>query len=459
MAASAVGAGEPSIIVPGARAGSVAETWRLAYPTVIGMLSATLMWTVDTLLLGQVGKVELAAAGLGGVLVWTLYTFFVGLVQGVSTFVAQAKGGGRHRECSLFAWQGLYLSVAAAGIIGIFYWQSERLLTLAGPEPAVIEEGLRYMRARMLGAYFLFATFVWHSFFRGIGDVRTSMMISIISNLINLGLDLVLIFGVGPFPALSTQGAGLATSIADFAAAALGLMLFLRPRVTALYHTRRERSFQPAALRRLLKVGTPIGVQTFLDMGSFTVFMALMGRLGTDELAATQIGVQLLSFSFMPANGIAKAATTMVGQYLGAGRAALAARCGWVSLRLNLAYSLAVALVFLAARAHLFRLFNSDPGVVAAGLGIVPLLALFQIGDAVQMTMSGALQGAGDTRAPMLITGFGSYAIFLPLALLFAYRLDMGIVGAWLGGVIAFACIATLLTLRFHHGAWRHIAI
>ncbi len=452
-------ADEPSIIVPGARAGSMGEAWRLAYPTVIGMLSATLMWTVDTLLLGRVGKVELAAAGLGGVLVWTLYTFFVGLVQGVSTFVAQAKGGGRHGECSQFAWQGLYLSVAAAGVIGIFYWQSERLLTLAGPEPAVIEEGLRYMRARMLGAYFLFASFVWHSFFRGVGDVRTSMMISIISNVVNLVLDLLLIFGLGPFPALSTQGAGLATSISDLVAAALGLALFLRPRMAAQYLTRGQRSFQPAAMRRLLRVGTPIGVQTFLDMGSFTIFMALMGRLGTDELAASQIGVQLLSFSFMPANGIAKAATTMVGQYLGAGRAALAARCGWVSLRLNLAYSLIVALAFFAARSHLFTLFNKDPAVVAAGLGIVPLLALFQIGDAVQMTMSGALQGAGDTRAPMLITGFGSYAIFLPLALVFAYRLEMGIFGAWLGGVIAFACIATLLTLRFRHGAWQRIAI
>ena len=459
MANTVGAADEPSIIVPGTRAGSMAEAWRLAYPTVIGMLSATLMWTVDTLLLGRVGKVELAAAGLGGVLVWTLYTFFVGTVQGVSTFVAQAKGGGRHRECSMFAWQGLYLSVAAVAVIGIFYWQSERLLTLAGPEPAVIEEGLRYMRARMLGAYFLFATFVWHSFFRGIGDVRTSMMISIISNVINLVLDLLLIFGPGPFPALGTQGAGLATSISDFSAAALGLGLFLRTPLAALYHTRSERAFRPPAMRRLLKVGTPIGMQTFLDMGSFTIFMALMGRLGTDELAASQIGVQLLSFSFMPANGIAKAATTMVGQYLGAGRAALAARCGWVSLRLNLAYSLIVALVFLAARSHLFTLFNKDPGVVAAGLGIVPLLALFQIGDAVQMTMSGSLQGAGDTRAPMLITGFGSYAIFLPLALVFAYRLEMGIFGAWLGGVIAFACIATLLTLRFRHGAWQRIAI
>lgn len=459
MSESSGHVGEASIIVPGARAGSTGEAWRLAYPTVIGMLSATLMWTVDTLLLGRVGKVELAAAGLGGVLVWTLYTFFVGLVQGVATFVAQAKGAGRHGECAVFAWQGLYLALPGALVLAVFYWQAENLLALAGPDPAVAGEALRYMRARMTGAYFLLATFVFHSFFRGIGSVRTSMAISLVSNLVNLVLDLLLIFGPGPWPRWTTFGAGLATSIADVSAALLGCALFLRPRVAALYHPWQVRALRLDALRRLLRVGAPIGVQTFLDMGSFTVFMALMGRLGTDELAASQIAVQLLSFSFMPANGIAKAATTMVGQYLGAGRAALAARCGWVSLRMNLVYSLVVAALFFAARRHLFSLFNGDAAVVAAGASIVPLLALFQIADATQMTMSGALQGAGDTRAPMLITGIGSYAIFLPLALLFAYRLEWGIFGAWLGGVIAFACIATLLTLRFRHGAWQRITI
>jgi len=143
---------EASIIVPGARAGSVKEAWKLAYPTVIGMFSATLMWTVDTMMLGRVGKVELAAAGFGGVLVWTLYTFFVGVVQGVSTFVSQAKGGGRLRECSHFAWQGLYLAFFSAILLSLFLWKMDWILALAGPDPDVIEECLRYSRARMAGA-------------------------------------------------------------------------------------------------------------------------------------------------------------------------------------------------------------------------------------------------------------------------------------------------------------------
>jgi multidrug resistance protein, MATE family len=448
-----------SIIVPGTRAGSVKEAWKLAYPTVIGMLSATLMWTVDTMMLGHVGKVELAAAGFGGVLTWTLFTFFVGIMQAVSTFVSQAKGGGRLRECSIFAWQGLYLALPATVILAVIFWQMPRILDLAGPAPDVIGECLRYTRMRLVGSYFLLATFVFHSFFRGIGDMKTPMMISIFANLINVALDYLLIFGVGPFPALTTMGAGLATSLADLSGAALGLLLFLRPAVDRIHHTRTEHPFRMAAMKRLVKVGTPIGAQFFLDMGSFTIFMAIMGRLGTDELAASQIGIQLLSFSFMPANGIAKAATTMVGQYLGAGRAALAEKCGWVALRMSLVYSLGIAVILLLAREHLFRIFNDDPAVIAAGISIVPLLALFQIGDAMQMVYASSLQGAGDTRFPMILIALSAYGIFVPLSLLFAYKLGWGIVGGWLGGVVHFTVLATVLTFRFRHGGWKRIEI
>jgi len=450
---------EPSIIVPGARAGSVTEAWKLAYPTVIGMMSTTVMWTVDTMMLGRVGKTELAAAGFGGVLVWTLYTFFVGIVTGVSTFVSQAKGGGRPRECSRFAWQGLYLAFFSSLILALFLWKMNWILALAAPDPAVTAECLRYTRARLLGAFFLLATFAFHSFFRGIGDMKTPMVISVFSNAVNIVLDLVLIFGLGPFPALTTLGAGLATATADVSAGLLGLALFLRPRMNRLYHTRSEHPFQMDSMKRLVRVGAPIGGQFFLDMGSFSVFMAMMGRLGTDALAASQIGLQVLSFSFMPANGIAKAATTMVGQYLGAGRRALAEACGWMVLRMNLVYSTAMALIFLLARRYLFMIFNDDPAVVAMGVKIVPLLALFQIGDAMQMSYSNALQGAGDTRFPMLTLALSAWLVFVPLALFFAYRLGLGVVGGWMGGVVHFTVVATILTIRFRRGKWKRTAI
>lgn len=444
-----------SIMVPGARPGSATEAWKLAYPTIIGMLSTTVMWTIDTMMLGRVGKVELAAAGFGGLVIWTLYTFFVGGVHAVTTFVSQAKGAGRVRECSLFAWQGVYLALGGAVILSFFIWKFDWILALAKPDEAVIAECLAYSRVRMTGAFFVLSMFAISAFFRGIGDVKTPMFVAIFANLVNVVLDALLIFGLGPFPRLTTTGAGLATACANFAGFVVILALFLRPKIHRLYRSRSDHPFRPKAMIRLLRVGVPMGVQFFLDMGSFTVFIAIMGRLGTDELAASNIAVQLLSFSFMPANGVSKAATTMVGQYLGAGYRHLAARCGWMTVKMNLVYSLGIGVLLLAGREHIFAVFNDDPGVVAAGAAIVPLLVLFQIGDALQMAYSGALQGAGDTTFTMIAYAASSWFLFVPLALLFAYTFGGGMPGGWLGGVIHIIALNVLLTWRFRSGVWQ----
>ncbi len=448
-----------SIMVPGARPGSVTEAWKLAYPTIIGMLSTTVMWTVDTMLLGRVGKVELAAAGFGGLVIWTLYTFFVGGVHAVNTFVSQAKGAGRLRECAVFTWQGIYLALAGAIILSFFLWKFDWILALAKPDEAVIAECLAYSRVRMTGAFFVLAMFAISAFFRGIGDVKIPMFVAIFANLVNIVLDALLIFGLGPFPRMTTAGAGLATACANFAGFVVILILFLRAKIHRQYHSRSDRPFSPKAMVRLLRVGVPMGVQFFLDMGSFTVFIAIMGRLGTDQLAASNIGIQLLSFSFMPANGVSKAATTMVGQYLGAGYRQLAARCGWMTVKMNLVYSLGIAALLLLGRQHIFAVFNDDPGVLAAGAAIVPLLALFQMGDALQMAYSGALQGAGDTTFTMIVYAASSWLLFVPLALLFAYTFGGGMPGGWLGGVIHIMVLNVVLTWRFRSGVWQARAI
>ena len=262
---------EASIIVPTARAGSVREAWALAYPTIIGMISTTVMWTVDTMLLGRIGKVELAAAGFGGVLIWTLYTFFVGIVQAVSTFVSQAQGGGRPRQCAVFAWQGLYLALGSGVILGLILWKLDWILALARPDAAVITECLRYARMRMLGATFVLGMFALASFFRGIGDVKTPMIVAILANLLNILLDSVLIFGLGPFPRLTTLGAGMATAIANAFGCLLILGYFLSPRVHRIYQSRISWRIRPREIMRLLRIGLPMGIQFFLEMGGFTV--------------------------------------------------------------------------------------------------------------------------------------------------------------------------------------------
>lgn len=445
-----------SIVVPGTRAGSVMEAWKLAGPTIVAQMSTTIMWTVDTIMLGHVGKVEMAAAGFGGTIIWTLYTFFVGGVQAVATFVSQAKGGERLRECSVFTWHGIYLSLAASALLMLVLWKFDWILALARPDPEVIHECLRYSRVRMASSFFVLGMFTLASYFRGIGDTRTPMMAAIVANAFNIVINAVLIYGLGPFPRLTTLGAGLGTALAAVVSFVYLMIAYLRPKLHALYHTRTDHPFRLQAMLRLLRVGAPMGVQFFLDMGSFTVFIAIIGRLGTDQLAASNVGIQLLSFSFMPAGAVAKAGTTLVGQYLGAGRRALAERCGWVVIRMNLIYCVFVAVAFLVLRRQLFLIFNDDPGVIAAGVSIVPFLALLQIFDGLQMSYTGALQGAGDTRFPMIVFGTSSWLLFVPLTYLAALQWGGGIVGGWAVAAFHLALVSGILTVRFRSGVWKH---
>jgi len=194
-------------------------------------------------------------------------------------------------------------------------------------------------------------------------------------------------------------------------------------------------------------------------MGSFAVFMAVMGRLGTDQLAASNIAIQLLGFSCMPASAVARAGTTLVGQYLGAGRRALAETCGWVVVKMNLVHCAFIAVAFLLLRDQVFLLFNDDPGVVAAGVSIVPFLALLQIFDGLQMSAAGILQGAGDARFPMIVFGASSWLLFVPFAHLFAVSLGRGIVGGWAVAAIHLILVAGVLTLRVRSGVWKHTRI
>lgn len=442
-----------SILVPGTRAGSYTESWRLAWPTVVGQLAVTVMWTADTIMLGQVGKVELAAAGFGGVLIWTLYTFFVGLTNATNTFVSQAAGRRERSECAVYAWQGLWLSAVGACFLFLALWKFEWIMALARPEPEVAAECTRYAQARLSGCFFVLGTFTLQAFFRGIGDVKTPMRVAVLANGLNIVLDAVLIFGLGPFPRLTTLGAGIATALAQAASFIVLLALFLGPTIQARYRSRSAWRPLRVPLSRMLRVGTPMGVQFFGDMGSFSVFMALMGRLGTNELAATQIGIQVLSFSFMPASGMARAATTLVGNYLGAGQRALALASGWTAIKLTVAYTLAAGVVCLLLQDHLFWLFNRDPEVIAAGVAVLPALVLFQVFDGAQSCAGGALQGAGDTAVPMAVFLGSSWLVFVPLSLLFARQ--WGMTGAWYAPVVHFGLVSAVLVTRYGRGGWQ----
>lgn len=423
------------------------------------MISQTVMWTVDAAMVGRVGKAELAAVGLGGLLVWTLYSFFVGLTSAVNTFVAQADGAGEPRRCGVFLWQGLYGSLVAAVVIYVFRAFAGETLAVMRPSPEVLPLSTSYVKIRMLSAPFFLIHYVFMHFFRGVGDTRTPLKILAVVHGVNVIGDYALIFGKGPFPALGVDGAAWATTLANLIAAAIFTAAAFRPRLRKTYGTVAGWRFDADEMRRMLRVGLPSAVHYFLDMGSFLVFSAYVARMGTVALAVNQIAIQILALSFMPCQGFAIAATTLMGRYVGAGAPDVAKRAAYTTLKMGLCYAALIVLLCFGIPESLVRIFNGDPEVVALGRPLMYLAGVFQAFDAVQFIAGGGLRGAGDTRVPALIIIGGAWFVFLPLALLFGSVLDKGVLGAWAGAVVYIVIVASAMFRRLQVDRWREIKI
>ena len=449
----------PRLEVAPSPAGSLREVWTLAYPVVLTQLSATLMGVIDSAMVGRLGPAELAAVGFGSIWLWTVFSLFYGTASAVQTFVAQHDGAGEPERCGAWAWRGFWVVVPAAGVAVLLLLPSiDGLLTLLGPSPELQRLAADYASTRLPGEVGFAAWMVWNSFFRGIGDTRTPMVVTIGVNVLNAVLDYGLIFGALGLPALGVTGAATATAISMWTAAAVLFLAFRRRRLNGRYRTgptlpRRDH------VRRFLRLGAPMGGQWCLGMTSFAVFTTVVARMGDASMAASQAFVMLLSLSFMQAIGISIAAQTLVGRYKGAGDPEAARRSYASSLTLGIGVGTVVAVLFVAVPGVLLGIFTDDPTVVALGRPLLLVGALFQLCDAVAIISQGALRGAGDTRWPFAVETLLGWFVFVPLAYGLGVTLELGLTGAWSGGLVAIAVQAAVLTHRFLRGPWESLQI
>jgi multidrug resistance protein, MATE family len=441
------------------QAGSVREVAILAYPIVLTQMSQTLMHLVDSIFVGRLGATQLGALGFAGIWIWTVFSFFSGTANGVQTFVSQAHGAGDHRACGRWAWQGLYAVVPAAtlSVVG-FALLAEPAWRLLPMGDGMRDHALAYLAMRPAGLVGLAVWMVLASFFRGLGDTRTPLVAALVANTCNVVLTYGLVFGRLGLPAWGIAGAGAATSIAEWVGVALLALAFSRRSVARAYATMPVRPYA-AEIRRFLRTGLPIGGQWVLDMAAFAIFTSLVATMGDAAMAATQAMISLLSISFMQAIGLGLAATTLVGRYLGARDPVSAERSWRAALKLALVLAALVAALFLAFPDALIRLYVDDPEVLALGRPLLALAAAFQLFDAVQIVLGGALRGAGDTRWPFLVQTLLAWVLRLPLAWLFAVTLGAGVVGAWYAEFIFVLALTLALAWRIRSGAWKDIRI
>ena len=424
------------------------------------MLSITLLSVVDTAMLGRLGATPLAAAGIASVGYFAVVFSLSGIGIGVQTLTSRRFGEQNYPRCGEVLNAGLFL-----GLIGgvPFVLASGHLApilaSILSKDPQVSTLGSVYLQYRFLGAAFLFLNQVYRGFFNGVGDTKQQMVSAILVTLTNILLDYLLIFGHAGFPKLGVAGAAIASTIATGAGTVyfIGISLSRRYRAQFLPYHQIRRSY--TWLRPILSLSLPVIGQRFLSNGSFFVFFSIVSRIGTLELAASNVIRSVLGLSIMPAFGIAIAAATLVGQNLGAKEPESAERFAWEAAKLTAYLMGGIGLLFVAFPQWIFLIYTNDPAVITLGRLPLILLGATQALGGAGIVLGQALQGAGNTRFVMLGELIVCTLFYLPTAYLLGLHFKLGIVGAWLGELAYWLALALVMSWKFRQGTWKKIRV
>ena len=435
----------------------------IALPIVVSNASYTAMLFIDRLFLSRVGKHELAAAMSGGLTAFVLFSFFIGLIGYTSALVAQYYGAGRHEMCTRAGTQALYLALAGYPILLAFVPVIGHIFALTGQDPALKAPATVYAQTLLFGGIFTLIRTALSSFFVGIGRTRITMVANIFGTLVTIPLNYVLIFGHFGLPALGIEGAALGTIGGGFSACALLLAYYLKEVTRAPYEVERVMLLVPETMGRLLRFGTPAGVEPLLNWCAFNIFVQVMYSYGAETAAASTIAFNFDIVAFVPMMGLSVAATTVVGQHLGAKDLAGAVRSTTLMLRMGGAYALVMMVLFLIGADLLVRIFAAgfaDPGDRIADMAatMLRLLTLYTLANALKLVLSGVLRAAGDTRWMMCVSVAIHWAMAVGVILL-VHAAKVDPYAAWLTLVAMNIAHVFSAWYRYRTGKWKRIRL
>lgn len=433
----------------------------LALPAIIEMILQTAVGVVDTAMVGRIGSNALAGVGLGNQIMMLFNVVLAAIGTGTTALVARLTGANQPREAGKVAEQAVYIAIAIALLVmAILIPWSDNLLALffKTTDSEVIELGSVYVSTVALALVFNYSLILINGTLRGAGDTRTPMRITLVVNAINIIGNYFLIYGIGPFPELGVQGAALSTAFSHMIGGILAFLSLLRsPKIAVRFGWRIHPDLQ--IIKRILRIGIPAA----LEQGSMRVggliYTILIASLGTVSYAAHQVALNAESLSFNPGFGFSLAATTLVGQRLGAMQAEEAGRSGHAAVHMAMVIMAIMGVVFFFFAEQIVWIFNREAEVVELASICLRIVAIAQPALAAQMVYSGALRGAGDTKGILWITLSGFFVIRLSLSYVLAIVFQMGLVGAWIAMVIDLYFRATLSWLRFHKGSWKSLEV
>jgi putative MATE family efflux protein len=431
--------------------------WQLAWPAITANLLASLVGVVDMKIVGALGAPAVAAVTTGTRIFFILQALLMAVSAGTTALVARAWGAGDRDEAASVAkaslWLAVGISLAMTTIAMAFPLQLAGIFRVDQEAITLAATFIRWQAPFQIavGIYFALGAAL-----RAAGDTRTPLWIGAIGNVVNVVLAYSLVYGKFGMPALGVAGAALAGGIAFVVGAGILMLMWLRGQLLIGRGGRLAETFSGGRLRRIVDIGYPAGVEQLVWQGGFVAFLWVVSLYGTAAYAAYGIGVSLLSFSFLIGFGFSIAASTLVGQRLGARDPDGATQGGWRAMRLSLVAMVGFGLTIVLAARPLARFMIDDPEVIELTVFFIYVLGSVQPLMAIEAALGGALRGAGDTRFPLFTVFCGLIGARLPLAAFFAWR---GLPVEWIYAALIADYIvkALLLTARFRSGRWQRV--
>lgn len=442
--------------------GGVREMIYIAFPMLVSNACETVMVFTDRLFLSRLGSVQMSAAMGGGMSSFMLTVFFIGLIGYSTAMIAQFYGAGKKEMCGISAFQGMIISVLAYPVILLSRPLIHYMFTKTGIDEMQLYYQRQYFDILIFGSVFFLIRHSLSCFFSGIGKTGIVMFSSILAMFVNVGASWVLIFGRFGLPEMGMRGAAIGTIIGSISGILVLVFAYLRKTNVDAYGIKGSFRFDRALSLKLLRFGTPAGIEFLLGFTAFTFIVLIFHAQGLSTATAATIMFNWDHVAYVPLIGVEIGVTSLVGRYIGAGRHDIVHKTVISGLKLGVIYSVIVALLFIFFPYQLtdfFRPDSPDPAFEAAvplTVYMLRLASIYVLVTAQMVVFMGALRGAGDTFWAMLISVGTNWSIMV-ITYIIMNTLNFSAEVGWTSVVLLFLLFPVFLYARYKSGRWKDI--
>jgi len=447
------------------REGGYKELLTIAAPLVLSTASWSVLQFIDRMFLTWYSPGAVAASMPAGIVNFTFISLFLGTAGYIGTFVAQYYGAGEYHKIGKSLWQGIYISLFGAVILLILGFASEYIFSFVGHSRDVQLLEVIYFKILCFGSIGPIASSVFAGFYSGRSENWPVMWISFISAGVNVVLDYILIFGHFGFPEMGVEGAAIATVIAGLTPLVIYAYLVFGSRHNFKYRTLSNYKFDSELFFRILKFGLPNGIHMFIEIAGFSGFLLIVGRIGTTELAATNIALNINSIAFMPMIGLGMAISMLTGQNIGKKNIVLAERVVWSGFQICFVYMVLIALTYFflpgiyifpfAAKAEPAGFLRIEEYTII----LLKFIAVYSVFDTMNLVFASAINGAGDTKFVMMLGFFLSIILLVLPSYIAVVIMGRGLYTAWIIASIYISLLGFSYLIRFLSGKWKSMKV